>query len=160
LTPCLFFPVNTRCIYYRIKENRADEANVTLCPILDFANHDWHDSHIQPVSDYGVWNTRSKARDTFQFLATKRIAEVEVDGEVCLKYGGHSNQSLFAEYGFVNVVSNEDMESGTYPTEVDVQAIVVDLFKGWGCVGTWMQTTLENEGYWGWVPRNTEHFVR
>ena len=152
LTPCLFFPVNTRCIYYRIKENRADEANVTLCPVLDFANHDWHHSHIQPISDSEIWNTRSKARDTFQFLATECIAEVEVDGEVCLRYGGHSNQSLFVEYGFVNFVSNEDMKSGTYPAEVDVQAIVVDLFKGRGSIGIWMQTILENEGYWGCVP--------
>ena len=83
-----------------------------------------------------------------------------VDEEVCLRYGGHSNQSLFVEYGFVNAVSNEDMESGTYPAEVDVQPIVVDLFKGRGSVGMWMQTILENEGYWGWVSRNTENFVR
>lgn len=157
LTLCLFFLVNTRCIYYRIKEKQADEANVTLCPILDFANHDWHHSHIQPVSHAGTWNVRSK---TFQFLATDHIAEVKADGEVYLRYGGHSNQSLFVEYGFVNVVSNECMKSGTYPAEVDVQPIMVGLFKGLGSVGAWMQTTLENEGYWGYVPRDTEHFVR
>lgn len=76
-----------------------------------------------------------------------------------MRYGGHSNQSLFVEYGFVNPVSNEDMKSGTYPAEVDVQAIVVDLFQGRGSIGTWMQAILENEGYWGCVPRDTEHFV-
>ncbi|KAF9653109.1 SET domain-containing protein [Thelephora ganbajun] len=141
--------VNTRCIYYRIKEKRTDEANVTLCPILDFANHNWHRSHIQPVSDSEIWNTRSKVKDAFQFLTTEHITEVEVDGEVYLRYGAHSNQSLFVEYGFVNVVSNEDMESGTYPAEVDVQPIVVGLFNGRGNIGTWMQTILENEGYWG-----------
>lgn len=151
LTPCPFFPVNTRCIYYRIKESRKDEANVTLCPILDFANHYWYHSHIQPVSDSITWNARPKAKEGFQFLATDHIAEVDVGKEVCLRYGGHPNQSLFVEYGFVNAVSNEEMESGAYPAEVDVQSIVVDLFGGLGTTGSWMQTVLENEGYWGYV---------
>lgn len=77
-----------------------------------------------------------------------------------MRYGGHPNQSLFVEYGFVNFISDEGMKSGIYPAEVDVQPIVVDLFKGQGSVGTWMQTILESEGYWGCVPRGTEHFVR
>jgi hypothetical protein len=152
LTPCPFFPVNTRCIYYRIKENRTDEANVALCPILDFANHNWHHSHIQPVSNSDIWNIRSKAKDAFQFLATEHIAEVEVYQEVCLRYGGHSNQRLFVEYGFVNLASSEEMESGEYPAEVDVEPIVVSLFKRRGSVGAWMQAIIENEGYWGCVP--------
>jgi len=141
--------VNTRCIYYRIKESCRDEANVTLCPILDFANHDWHHSHVQPVSDSNIWNTRPKAKEDFQFLATEHIAEVDVGKEVYLKYGCHPNQSLFVEYGFVNAVSNEKMESGTYPAEVDVQTIVVGLFEGRGNMGSWMRAILENEGYWG-----------
>lgn len=77
-----------------------------------------------------------------------------------MRYGGHSNQSLFVEYGFVNTVSNEDMESGEYAAEMDVQPLVVSLFKGRGSVGTWMQTILENEGYWGCVPRDIERFER
>jgi len=158
LIPRPFFPANTRCIYYRIKETPADEANVTLCPILDFANHHWEHSHIQPVSDADIWGVRSKAKDPFQFLATEYIKEVEVDGEVCLRYGARSNQSLFVEYGFVNAVSDGDMKSGEYPAEVDVQHFVVDLFKGRGNVGTWMRAILKSEGYWGCVPRDTEHF--
>lgn len=150
------FSVNTRCIYYRIKETRTDEANVTLCPILDFANHDWHRSHIQPVSDSDIWNTRPKAKDNFQFLATEHITKVGVGEEVCLRYGGHSNQSLFVEYGFVNAVSNEDMESGTYPAEVDVQTIVTGLFERQGVMGSWMQSVLEGEGYWGCVLRGLQ----
>jgi hypothetical protein len=155
-----FSPVNTRCIYYRIKERRADEANVTLCPILDFANHDWNHSHIQPVSDSDIWSTRPKVKDPFQFLASEHIAELEVNEEVCLRYGSHSNQSLFLEYGFVNTVSNKEMESGVYPAEVDVQGIVVDLFEGRGTIGLWMQSILEDEGYWGCVPRGSESAVR
>lgn len=151
LTPCLFPPVNTRCIYYRIKEKQTDEANVTLCPILDFANHAWYHSHIQPASDSEIWNARSKTKDAFQFLATDHITGVEVGGEIGLRYGGHSNQSLFIEYGFVNLVLGEDMKSGTYPAEIDLQPIVVGLFKDLGSVGAWMQTILENEGYWGCV---------
>jgi hypothetical protein len=139
-----------------MKETRSDEANVTLCPILDFANHGWHHSDIHPVSNTETWNTRPKARDEFQFLATEHIAKVEIGKEICLRYGGHSNQSLFVEYGFVNAVSNEEMESGTYPAEVDVQTIVTGLFEGQGAVGSWMQTVLQNEGYWGCVLRDLE----
>lgn len=146
------FSVNTRCIYYRIKESRKNEANITLCPILDFANHDWYHSHIQPVSDSGIRTTHPKAKEGFQFLATEHMAEVGVGKEVCLRYGGHSNQSLFVEYGFVNDVSNEEMESGKYPAEVDVQTIMVNLFEGQGTIGSWMQRILENEGYWGYYP--------
>lgn len=149
-----FFPVNTRCIYYRIKESRRDEENVTLCPILDFANHNWHHSHIQPVSGSDLRNARPKAKEDFRFLATEHTAEVEVGKEVCLRYGGHSNQNLFVEYGFVNAVGNEEMESGRYPAEVDVQNIMVDLFERQGTTGSWMQTILENEGYWGSVQRD------
>jgi hypothetical protein len=134
-----------------MKESCRDEANVTLCPILDFANHDWYHSHIQPVSELDIRNTRPKDKEYFQFLATEHIAEVEVGKEVRLRYGGHSNQSLFVEYGFVNAVSNEEMESGTYPAEVDVQTIIVDLFARQGTIGSWMQVILENEGYWGFV---------
>lgn len=148
-----FLPVNTRCIYYRINEKRTDEANIALCPILDFANHHWHHSHVQPVSDSDIWNTCSKAKDAFQFLATEHIVEVKVDGEVCLRYGGHSNQSLFVEYGFVNSALKEDMKFGRYPAEVDVQSIVVGLFEARGTIGSWMQAILKNEGYWGCVRR-------
>lgn len=154
LTPFPFFPVNTRCIYYRIKESRKDEANVTLCPILDFANHDWYISHIQPVSDSDVWSTRPKVKGGFQFLANKFITEMKIGKEICLRYGGHSNQNLFIEYGFVNAVTNEEMKSGTYPAEVDVQLIMVDLIEGRKAIGPWIQKILENEGYWGCVRRN------
>lgn len=144
--------VNTRCIYYRINETRTSEANVTLCPILDFANHNWCRSHIQPVSNPDTRITLPNAKIPFRFLATEHITEVEIDEEVCLRYGGHSNQNLFVEYGFVNGASNENMESGMYPAEVDVQAIVVPMFEARGTIGSWMQTTLENEGYWGdWI---------
>ena len=135
----------------RIKETPTDEANVTLCPILDFSNHDWRHSHVRPVFSSRIWSTRPKAEVPFQFLATENLEEMEVGKEICLRYGGHSNQRLFVEYGFVNTVSNEDMESGTYPAEADVQAIVIDLFERQGAVGLWMRRILENEGYWGWV---------
>ena len=153
------FPVNTRCIYYRIKETQTDEANVTLCPILDFANHDWRHSHIRPVSGPDIRDARPKAKHAFRFIATEHIAEVAVDHEVCLRYGGHSNQNLFVEYGFVNAVSDGEMESGIYPAEADVETIVVGLFEGRGTIGSWMKTILEDEGYWGCVPRDTGSFA-
>ncbi|KAJ7155984.1 hypothetical protein C8R43DRAFT_1125888 [Mycena crocata] len=34
-----FLWVNTRCIYHRLKSKRSHPDNLTLCPILDFANH-------------------------------------------------------------------------------------------------------------------------
>lgn len=91
---------------------------------------------------------------------TEHVKEVEVNGEVCLRYGGHSNQSLFVEYGFVNVVSDADMRSGEYPAEVDVRHIVVKLFRERGTIGTWMQAILKGEGYWGCVLRDAECFAR
>lgn len=142
-----------------MKGAQADEANVTLCPILDFANHEWHHSHIQPISGPDTRNARPKAAGAFQFFATEHIIGVEIGEEVCLRYGGHSNQGLFVEYGFVNSVSDEEMESGTYPAEVDVQIIVTALFEERGAIGLWMRAILENEGYWGLVPRDTGSFV-
>ena len=57
-------------------------------------------------------------------------------------------------------MSDEDMKSGEYPAEVDMQPIVFDLFMGLGGVGVWMKTILKDEGYWGYVPRDTARFFR
>lgn len=62
---------------------------------------------------------------------------------MCLRYGPHSNITLFTEYGFVEKYSpNGD--------QVDVSDILESLFHGKGFLGEWMKTTLEATNYWGY----------
>ncbi|KAI0374821.1 SET domain-containing protein [Pilatotrama ljubarskyi] len=131
--------VNTRCIYYRIRQNQSDPDNFTLCPILDFANHGTGRTHIFPVISADIWGlaedsgqaTRRRRRtDSFTFLGPSGYG-LSAGDELLLKYGAHSNR--FYDY------------SG----EVDVQDLVEDLITRTGSVGPLIKSTLEEAGYWG-----------
>ncbi|KAH9946169.1 SET domain-containing protein [Epithele typhae] len=139
--------VNTRCIYYRLRNSKSDPDNLTLCPVLDFANHSHGRTHIYPVIDSDIWSTVTmKTTESFIFLGSSqsRIAEGQ---ELYLQYGGHSNAFLFAEYGFVNSVNAEDMHEG-YPGEVDVEEILAPMLAE-KSPRTSLRSVLEAEGYWG-----------
>jgi hypothetical protein len=69
--------------------------------------------------------------------------------ELYLRYGYHSNQFLFVEYGFSNAVSEQSILCGDEQSDVDVTPIVEDLFKSRGEFGEWMKERLLEEGYWG-----------
>jgi len=71
------------------------------------------------------------------------------DQEVTLRYGWHPNRTLFVEYGFVNAITSEELMSGAYPGEVNVQDIVTRLMDGRGETGAFVKGTLDTEGYWG-----------
>lgn len=62
--------------------------------------------------------------------------------EVYLRYGSHSNITLFTEYGFVE----KDAFGGG---QLDVSDIIESLFHEKGPLGEWMKATLEAANYWG-----------
>ncbi|KAI9064369.1 SET domain-containing protein [Trametes sanguinea] len=149
--------VNTRCIYYRLRQNRSDPDNFTLCPILDFANHGPEVTHIFPVVESDIWDVtiprapsslkRAKT-DPFVFFGPSDSG-VPSGQELLLKYGAHSNRFLFVEYGFVNSFDEGAALDGRYPGEVDVQELVEDLIAQVGPAKALIKSTLEEAGYWG-----------
>jgi hypothetical protein len=144
--------VNTRCIYWRLKTSRSDPDNLTLCPILDFANHTPFSSQMFPQSsDVTIWNTtpRPKLGDDFTLLSSHNT-DIHIGEEICLTYGAHSNRTLFVEYGFINEMFDGELDSN-FSGEVDVQDIIEEMFRKRGIVGEWMKGILEQEGYWEYV---------
>ncbi|OSD01579.1 SET domain-containing protein [Trametes coccinea BRFM310] len=149
--------VNTRCIYYRLRQNRSDPDNFTLCPILDFANHGPELTHIFPVVESDIWDVtiprapgsvkRAKT-EPFVFFGPSDFSVPEGQ-ELLLKYGAHSNRFLFIEYGFVNSFDEGAVLSGRFPGEVDVQELVEDLIDQAGPLKSQIRSTLHRAGYWG-----------
>jgi len=121
-----------------------------MCPILDFANHAENDSHIFPVISKNQLRKPGEPRHvndyTFRSSADGSIAQGQ---QLFLRYGGHSNRTLFVEYGFVNAFSPDDIATGVFRGEVDVQDFVEKMFSA-NVAGSWLKTVLEEEGYWGY----------
>lgn len=142
--------VNTRCIYYRLKHAKTDPDNLTMCPILDFANHTPDQAHMTLLpTNSGVWNAApvNSIGDGLKFVSSNNM-KIEENDEVLLTYGLHSNKTLFVEYGFVNVFSN----NGPSPSgEVDVQDLVEKYIFVDIRLGEAVRIILVDEGYWGWV---------
>lgn len=139
--------VNTRCIYYRLKASKEDPDNLTLCPILDFANHSPNGPHMTPApSEADIWDTapvRAIGKG-FRFLSPVDVS-VQEGTEIFLAYGAHPNRTLFVEYGFVNKSLGEvEITDG----EVDVQGVVESLILDHKS-GVFVKSILEDEGYWG-----------
>ena len=132
-----YSPVNTRCIYHRIKPSPEDSENVTLCPIVDFANHTRMSPQISPAistadgGDFGVISCSGES--------------IKPGDELFLTYGRHANRTLFVEYGFIDVspFPNDD-------GEVDIQDLVESLIDSKGH-GICLREILIGEGYWGYV---------
>ncbi|KIJ69446.1 hypothetical protein HYDPIDRAFT_106062 [Hydnomerulius pinastri MD-312] len=148
--------VNTRCIYYRLKPLKNDPDNLTMCPILDFANHTLDKPHITPVpSNADIWNAApvKSIGDGFKFLSPDNATIREGD-EIYLTYGSHSNKTLFVEYGFVNDIP-KDIPRIT--GEVDVQDILEEIVSENPRLGGVVKDVLVTEGYWGnWVLHSTK----
>ncbi|TFK42601.1 hypothetical protein BDQ12DRAFT_676474 [Crucibulum laeve] len=143
--------VNTRCIYHRIRKSKSDHDNMTLCPILDFANHTTQlPFMLPPSSDAEIWDTpmRSKPGENFTLISPASTATTSGE-ELYLKYGSHANKTLFVEYGFVDTFSRMSLLDGSSPGEVDVQYVTEGHFKKRGKLGEWMEDRLREEGYWG-----------
>lgn len=146
----IYFAVNTRCVYYQIKASRSDPDNLTMCPILDFANHTNTSKCMSLIpAEPKPWSTPSlgKSIGDLAFLSPRCV--IQEGEEVTLCYGAHSNLKLFVEYGFVNETSEAAVSSDEHDGEVDVQDIVEQLFQARGTLGLWMKNKLEENGYWG-----------
>jgi hypothetical protein len=103
--------------------------NVTLCPVVDLANH---------ISDITRATTKSPTR---AFYSPPVLLKAE--SEVFLKYGNHSNRVLFVEYGFV--------EENSYDgAEADAQDIVESLLNDLGDLGKWIEHVLKSNNFWGY----------
>ena len=82
------------------------------------------------------------------FLASSEVP-IQKDDELFLRYGAHSNSRLFVEYGFVNVWTPRQCETGTFSGEAEVQDVMQSLFASRGDLGDHAKNILEQEGYWG-----------
>lgn len=132
---------------------------MTLCPILDFANHAPERTSIIPVlssSAHPPAPRRSKSKSklfggdyVFNSSNERTIAKGE---ELFLKYGSHSNHKLFCEYGFVNGWREGDCLRGDFFGDVSVENYIVNsLFsKISKAINSWLEETLKEEGYWGY----------
>lgn len=162
--------VNTRCIYYQIDRSASSPSNVTLCPILDFANHIPFNTELVPILPSGNpthFRTptislsgsrpipKGKIGGDYAFTSSGYL-ELEEDQEIHLCYGAHPNRKLFVEYGFVNLFPQgsivDGMDTANRNGEVEVDDLVSALFEERGSVGEWMREVLEEEGYWGYCP--------
>ncbi|KAK2466934.1 hypothetical protein APHAL10511_001192 [Amanita phalloides] len=140
--------VNTRCVYHRIRKSPSDPDNISLCPVLDFANHTTSGPHMTPMLHLpGTGNIT---------LISPAQLSVQKDEEMYLIYGGHSNKALFVEYGFLLRASAEALANGHPLGELDVQAWVEELFRQRRRAGSQMKDILVKEGYWGdWTMHST-----
>lgn len=149
--------VNTRCIYYQLDPSPSAPENLTLCPVLDFANHRPNDTHIVPVLPSSLFppspGSFSKGRRNlggdYMFISSSETP-VNKDDELFLRYGSHSNRMLFVEYGFVNTWSKGACASGEFNGDVDLQDVVEEVLISKGAVGRLLREVLEEEGYWGY----------
>ncbi|KAJ3503825.1 hypothetical protein NMY22_g18116 [Coprinellus aureogranulatus] len=142
--------VNTRCIYYRIKGAKSDPDNLTLCPILDFANHSTVLPSVTPrVTNADIWDMPLKRRGESFTLMSPAASATKAGNELYLRYGFHSNQLLFVEYGFTTSVSEQDVLAGEQQADIDITPIVEEWFTNRGKVGDWMKEQLMGENYWG-----------
>ncbi|KAJ7109358.1 hypothetical protein C8R44DRAFT_802311 [Mycena epipterygia] len=135
--------VNTRCIYHRLKGTRSHPDNLTLCPILDFANHAVAGPCMKPrLSDAERSNAPPIPRLGDSLTLLSPDTPTKAGDELYLTYGAHSNRTLFVEYGFVAACAPDDPRA-----EVDVQDLVEHLFQG--NEGEAKKKMLQDSGYWG-----------
>ncbi|EGO18582.1 hypothetical protein SERLADRAFT_454156 [Serpula lacrymans var. lacrymans S7.9] len=139
--------VNTRSVYHRLKSSKSDPDNLTMCPILDFANHTADLPHMTLVPTQAeIWNTIPKKMhgEDLAFLSPSD-AILSAGEELYLTYGAHSNRTLFVEYGFVIDIIDDDKFHG----EIDVQDVLEGVLQVTPSDYLVTKNILEEEGYWG-----------
>ncbi|KAG8743162.1 hypothetical protein FRC12_015113 [Ceratobasidium sp. 428] len=124
--------VNTRCLYHDLGLLRSED-NITMCPLLDFANH-------TPLQSMSITQDGFALCDGMAFSSSTHLQPGE---EVYLRYGGHSNALLFAEYGFVFPTNTGDARA-----EISIDSDVEELLKSCGDYEAKAQL-LKDRNYWG-----------
>jgi len=146
-------PVNTRCVYHRLTQSRSDPDNITLCPILDFANHSARPPYTIPrATQAELWDTTPSHKRKFGknfVLLSPSMTTTPHNKELFLKYGAHSNSTLFTEYGFVADYNVEGPVPEASRGEVELDGVIKAFFDKRGLLGSWMRGILVTEGYWG-----------
>jgi hypothetical protein len=116
---------------------------LTLGPLVDFANHPASKTSplLQPPTHTGnPEKPKGKGVNNSEVFAFRSpVHTVPAGEELYLKYGDHSNATLFTEYGFVD---NRDVNDG----EVDVSDVLHGLMDGLGEEGQQFKRFLEDHG--------------
>jgi hypothetical protein len=126
--------VNTRCLFYSLTAQHASEDNITLCPLLDYANHSFTAPNVNTA------RLRERGYPIPTFLSPPDLT-LEQGEQIFLYYGSHPRCTLFTEYGFVDVGA---------PIEVSVDDLIEWLFEN-AEDGSEKRKLLEGHGYWGFV---------
>ncbi|KAG9128163.1 hypothetical protein FRC07_003992 [Ceratobasidium sp. 392] len=129
--------VNTRCVYHDLGFQQSDD-NMTMCPLLDFANH-------TPLQSMSITKDEFALCDGMAFSSSTHLKPGD---EVHLRYGGHSNAVLFTEYGFVLPIDTRNAH--TINGEMSIDFDVEELFKLCQDHATKSQL-LKDWNYWGYV---------
>lgn len=122
-----------------------------MCPILDFANHTNNLPHTYPEpSRAEIWDQSPSNGfgDDFVLLSPKDKTLYPGE-EVFLKYGAHSNRTLFTEYGFINNLDTDGLANSRLDCEADIAWRMLRFFAKRGNIGAWMEELLRSTNYWG-----------
>ncbi|PVG04438.1 SET domain-containing protein [Serendipita vermifera] len=93
--------VNTRSLYFKCRRAKAPEDNITMCPLLDFANHSLEATNFNNLTH------RNQGHPIPTMVApSKGLLRGE---QVFLLYGYHSNETLFVEYGFTDQTAGSEL---------------------------------------------------
>jgi len=117
-----------------------------MCPILDFANHT---NNPEPCKAELYDQAFPRASGDDLVLLSPKDKSIYPGEEVFLKYGAHSNRTLFTEYGFVGNTDLDALGSGQLNCEADITWRILRLFASRGVMGTYMEQLLRSAGYWG-----------
>jgi hypothetical protein len=128
---------NTRCIYHPITKVPSPPYDLTLCPIVDLANHT-----VDPLQTCELTRFPIGDRNPEYLTFLSPSVPLKQGDQLFLRYGPHSNEVLFTEYGFVAVWPDEE-------GEISVDDIVEALFLRDEVSGDWKKSSLENWNYWG-----------
>lgn len=124
--------VNTRSLYHKCRDGRSQEDHITMCPLLDFANH----SISAP--NFNTPLHRRKGHPIPSMIAPPDRG-LKAGDQIFLLYGHHSNETMFTEYGFT------DMNA---PSEICIDEAVEKLFED-AKDGAEKSRILRDRGYWG-----------
>ena len=124
--------VNSRCVYFKIGKKQED--NLTLAPVIDMINHTENMQTRPQQTPLNGLTFSSPAHGSTD-------PHLKVGTELSFSYGAHEDAMLLTEYGFTLAVNPFN--------NVELDALVEDLFDKKGDEGRVKRRVLEDEGYWG-----------